>query len=274
MSDFGTPSNSGGDAFNWKRPHFIPNPLLRYGLLAVAVVYLMYAFGTLEIDLQRVVRGIPRAAQIFSGAFPPDFTARGSLIVTGFIESIQITLLATAVGVLLSIPFGFMAARNITILPVYWLGRGIVIVARSLHPVVLGVLFVKAVGFGAFAGILTLIVYTLGFVGKLIAEAVEEIKYGQIEAIRSTGAGYFTILIYAVFPQIMPRLIGLTMYQLDINLRASTVIGLVGAGGIGSTLNSAFGRYDYGTASAILLVMIAIILVAETISGKLRRFTK
>jgi phosphonate transport system permease protein len=136
------------------------------------------------------------------------------------------------------------------------------------------VLFVKAVGFGAFAGILTLIIYTLGFVGKLIAEAIEEIKYGQIEALRSTGAGFFTILIYAVFPQIKPRLIGLTMYQLDINLRASAVIGLVGAGGIGNTLNSAFGRYDYATASAILIVMIILILVAEYVSGKLRRFTK
>ncbi len=273
MSDTSSAVSS-GSRYLWRKPHFIANHWLRSGLVVVFVLYLLYAFGTLEFDLDRMVRGLPRAGQIFSSAIPPDFTARGSLIVSGFIESIQITLLATTVGVLLSIPFGFAAARNITILPVYGLGRAIIIIARSLHPVVLGVLFVKAVGFGAFAGILTLVIYTLGFVGKLIAEAVEEIKYGQIEAIRSTGAGYFTTLIYAVFPQIMPRLIGLTMYQLDINLRASTIIGLVGAGGIGNTLNSAFGRYDYGTASAILLVMIAIILVAETISGKLRRFTK
>jgi len=260
--------------YTWKRPHFIKSPLVRFALVSLAAVYLGFAFSSLEIDPQRVMRGIPRAMQIFSGAIPPNFSARGSLIISGFIESIQITLLATAAGVLLSIPFGFAAARNISVLPLYGLGRAVIIVARSLHPVVLGVLFVKAVGFGAFAGVLTLIIYTLGFVGKLLAEAVEEIKYGQIEALKSTGAGYFTVLIYAVIPQIMPRLIGLTMYQLDINLRASTVIGLVGAGGIGNTLNSAFGRYDYGTASAILLVMIGVILVVETISGKLRRFTK
>jgi len=262
------------DHYIWKKPSFIKNPWLRYGLLLVSAIYLIYAFSTLSLDIQRVMRGIPRAMQIFSSAIPPNFAARGELIVTGFIESIQITLVATAAGVLLSIPFGFMAAKNISILPVYALGRAVIIISRSLHPIVLGVLFVKAVGFGAFAGVLTLIIYTVGFVGKLIAEAIEEIKYGQIEAIRSTGAGYFTILAYAVFPQIMPRLIGLTMYQLDINLRASAVIGLVGAGGIGNTLNSAFGRYDYGTASAILLVMIAIILVFEYVSGKLRRFTK
>jgi phosphonate transport system permease protein len=260
--------------FTWRRPHFIANPFLRFGLFALVFLYLAYAFNTLEIDFQRIARGIPRAMQIFSSAIPPDFMARGSLIVKGFIESIQITFISTFAGVLLSIPFAFAASRNITILPVYGIGRGIIIVARSLHPVVLGVLFVKAVGFGAFAGVLTLIIYTLGFVGKLLAEAIEEIKHGQIEAIRSTGAGYFSVLVYAVFPQIMPRLIGLTMYQLDINLRASAVIGLVGAGGIGSTLNSAFGRYDYGTASAILLVMIVIILFVETISAKLRRFTR
>jgi len=262
------------DHYSWKRPAFIKNPWLRYGFYLIIASYLFYAFGTLSLDVQRVMRGIPRAMQIFSSSIPPDFTARGSLIVTGFIESIQITLIATAAGVLFSIPFGFMGAKNISILPIYWFGRGVIIVSRSLHPIVLGVLFVKAVGFGAFAGVLTLIIYTVGFVGKMIAEAIEEIKYGQIEAIRSTGAGYLTILVYAVFPQIMPRLIGLTMYQLDINLRASAVIGLVGAGGIGNTLNSAFGRYDYGTASAILLVMIAVILVVEYFSGKLRRFTK
>ncbi|WP_319415365.1 phosphonate ABC transporter, permease protein PhnE [Marispirochaeta aestuarii] len=265
---------SSAEHFHWKRPPFIANPVLRYGLLTAFVVYFAYVFNTLEVNPERIVRGIPRAMQIFSGAIPPDFSARGKLIFTGFIESIQITFLATFAGVLLSIPFAFAAARNIAILPIYGLGRGIIIVARSLHPVVLGVLFVKAVGFGAFAGVLTLIIYTLGFVGKLLAEAIEEIKHGQIEAIRSTGAGYFSVLVYAVLPQIMPRLIGLTMYQLDINLRASAVIGLVGAGGIGNTLNSAFGRYDYGTASAILLVMIIIILFAESVSSRLRRFTR
>ncbi len=265
---------SSDNLYTWKKPSFIKNPWLRYGLFAIMAAYLIYAFSTLSLDIDRIIRGIPRARQIFASAIPPNFASRGSLIVTGFIESIQITVLATTAGVLLSIPFGLMAAKNITIMPVYVVGRAVIIISRSLHPIVLGVLFVKAVGFGAFAGVLTLIIYTIGFVGKLIAEAIEEIKFGQIEAIRSTGAGYLTILVYAVFPQIMPRLIGLTMYQFDINLRASAVIGLVGAGGIGNTLNSAFGRYDYGTASAILLVMIAVILVVEAISGRLRRFTK
>ena len=258
----------------WRRPHFIETPYIRYGLLALALIYLVFALSTVRINPQRVMAGIPRAISMFRGAFPPDFQARGSLIISGFIESIQMTLIATAAGVLLSIPIGFMAAKNVVIKPVYVVGRLIVVVMRSLHPVVLAVIFVSAVGFGAFAGILTLVLYTIGFVGKLLAEAIEEIKYGQVEGIRSTGAGYLPVLSYAVFPQILPRLIGLSIYQLDINLRASAIVGIVGAGGIGGTLNTAFGRYDYATASAILLVMIGIILVTEGISGRLRRFTK
>lgn len=260
--------------FRWRRPHFIETPWIRYTLIVLGATYIVFALSTLRVNPQRIIEGIPRAIQIFRGAVPPDFQARGNLIVSGFIESIQMTLIATAAGVLLSIPIAFMAARNISILPVYAVGRVIVIVARSLHPVVMGVLFVAAVGFGAFAGILTLILYTIGFVGKLLAEAIEEIKFGQVEGIRSTGAGFLATLTYAVFPQVLPRLIGLSIYQLDINLRASAIVGLVGAGGIGATLNTAFGRYDYATASAILLVMIAIILVAEGISGRLRRLTK
>lgn len=267
-------SKSGHPHFNWKRDHFIANPWIRYGLAGAILVYLYIATRAISIDPTRIVQGVPRAMKIFSSAIPPDFQARGWLIASGFLESIKITIIATLIGVGLSFPLAIMASRNLAIRPVYLVGRALVIISRSLHPVILGILFVKAVGFGVLAGTLTLIIYSIGFVGKLLAEAIEEINKGQLEAIQSLGAGYFKTLVYAVFPQILPRFIGLTLYQVDINLRASAIIGIVGAGGIGSTLLNAFGRYDYGTASAILLVMIAIILVAEGISGYLRRFTK
>lgn len=262
------------DHFLWHRKRFINSPWVRYGILILAVGYFYIATQSITINPQRIIQGFPRAAKIFSSAIPPDFASRGWLIAKGFVESLQITIISTLIGVLLSLPLAVMASRNLTILPVYIIGRAIVITARSLHPVILGILFVKAVGFGVLAGTMTLIIYSIGFVGKLLAEAIEEIDKGQIEAIRATGAGYMKILVYAVFPQILPRYIGLSLYQIDINLRASAIIGIVGAGGIGSTLLNAFGRYDYGTASAILLVMIAIILVAEAVSGYLRRYTK
>ncbi len=105
----------------------------------------------------------------------------------------------------------------------------------------------------------------------MLAERIEEIDWGQVEALRSTGTGTFTVLQFGVLPQIMPRQIGLSIYQLDSNLRASAVVGIVGAGGIGSTLMNAFGRYDYDFALAITLVIIAVILVSEAISGRIRK---
>lgn len=256
-------------SYQWKRPQFIENPWVRYGLLILGIVYLFWAASTLSFSWDRIARGIPRAIDIFSRAWPPDFS-RSKLIISGFTESIQIAIFATALGIMISVPVALLAARNIVPRAVYFLGRGIIIVARSFHPVIVAILFVKAVGFGPFAGVLTLMVYSLGFVGKLLAEAIEEIDEGQVEAMRATGAGTMKILLYSVFPQILPRQVGLSIYQLDSNLRASAVVGVVGAGGIGGTLMNAFKRFDYDFAFAILLLIIAIILVSEAVSGRIR----
>ncbi|HET8726494.1 MAG TPA: phosphonate ABC transporter, permease protein PhnE [Alphaproteobacteria bacterium] len=254
----------------WRKPPFIRNPFLRYGLVLGTAAYVYWVLATLPFDWERIQEGLPRAARIFSGAFPPSFE-RSGLLIDGFIESLQIAILATIFGLLLSVPLAFMAARNLAPRPIYLLGRALIIVARSFHPVIVAIIFVKAVGFGPLAGILTLVVYSVGFVAKLLAERIEEIDWGQVEALRATGAGYFKTLLYAVIPQIMPRQIGLSIYQLDSNLRASAVVGIVGAGGIGSTLMNAFGRYDYDFALAITLVIIAVILISEAISGRIRR---
>jgi phosphonate transport system permease protein len=254
----------------WRKPSAIANPVLRYGLFVTVFAYLYWAIATLPFNWDRILQGFPRAVRIFSNAWPPNFT-RSSLMITGFTESIQMAIIATALGVAISIPVAIMAARNIAPPPVYAVGRAIIIVARSFHPVIVAIIFVKAVGFGALAGILTLTLYSLGFVGKLLAEAVEEIDQGQVEAMKAAGAGFFKTLIFAVFPQILPRQVGLSIYQLDSNLRASAVVGVVGAGGIGGTLMNAFRRFDYDFAFAILMVLIAIILVSEGISGRLRR---
>ncbi|WP_099867550.1 phosphonate ABC transporter, permease protein PhnE [Pararhizobium haloflavum] len=254
----------------WHKPPFIANPVIRYTVWAAILVYFGWAIGTLPFDWGRAAEGLERAQRIFSGAFPPNFD-RHELLIEGFLESLQIAIISTAGGVLLSIPIALMAARNLAPLPVYWFGRGLIIVARSFHPVIVAIIFVKAVGFGPLAGILTLIVYTIGFVAKMLAERIEEIDEGQVEAMRAAGANYPQTLIYAVFPQIMPRQIGLSIYQLDSNLRASAVVGIVGAGGIGSTLANAFGRYDYDFALAIMLVIIGAILISEAVSGQIRK---
>lgn len=257
-------------AKRWRKPPAIANPFVRYGAVLVVVAYFAWATVSLPLDWNRIVQGFPRAVQIFGRAFPPDFS-RSSLMITGFVESIQIAILATAVGVVLSVLLGIMAASNVVPRAIYVVGRAVISVARSFHPVIVAIIFVKAVGFGPFAGILTLVVYSIGFVGKLMAEAIEEIDHGQVEAIRAAGGGFFKVLAYAVFPQVLPRQVGLSIYQLDSNLRASAVVGIVGAGGIGGTLMNAFRRFDYDFALAILIVIIGIILVSEGISGRLRK---
>ena len=264
------PSASSGQQRTWRKPPAIANPYVRYALFAAVAGYFVWAILSLEISWQRIMQGIPRAVTIFGRAFPPDFSRR-SLMVDGFVESIQIAVLATFIGVILSVLLGILAARNVVPRLVYLVGRGIIAVARSFHPVIVAIVFVKAVGFGPLAGILTLVVYSIGFVGKLMAEAIEEIDAGQVEAIRASGGGFFKVLLYAVFPQVLPRQVGLSIYQLDSNLRASAVVGIVGAGGIGGTLMNSFRRFDYDFALAILLVMIAIILLSEALSGRIRQ---
>jgi phosphonate transport system permease protein len=260
---------TGAPRRRWSKPPAIANPYLRYGLILGVAAYILWAFNFMPISWDRVASGIPRAGRILSAMVPPNFD-RWPLMYSGMVETIQMAIVATLLGVLLSIPAAVMAARNTAPLPVYLVGRGIVSIARSFHPVIVAIIFVKAVGFGPLAGILTLTVYSVGFVGKLLAEAIEEIDKGQVEAIVATGASFVKTLIYAVLPQVFPRLVGLGIYQADANLRASAIVGIAGAGGIGSTLNSAFRRFDYDTAAAILIIIIVLIMLSEVVSGRIR----
>ena len=136
---------------------------------------------------------------------------------------------------------------------------------------VIAIFLVAMFGFGPFAGFLTLVFATIGFLAKLLAEDIEEIDETQAEAIRATGASWWQLVNYAVQPQVMPRLIGLSLYRLDINFRESAVIGIVGAGGIGATLNTAIDRYEYDSAGGILLIIIGIVMLAEYGSGFIRK---
>lgn len=258
-------------ARRWSPPPLIANPWLRYGLQAGAAVYLVLALGSLEVNWTRIIDGLDRGWQFIKAFAPPDFVSRRGEIVEGLAESLVMTVTSTVIGIALSIPVGLGAARNLTPRPVYLVCRGIVAAARTLQEVIVAILFVAMVGFGPLAGMLTLSFATIGFLSKLLAEDIEDTDPAQLEAIRATGASWLQLLNYAVQPQVMPRLIGLSLYRLDINFRESAVIGIVGAGGIGATLNTAFDRYEYDTAAAILVSIIAIVMVSEYVSGIIRR---
>jgi phosphonate transport system permease protein len=151
-----------------------------------------------------------------------------------------------------------------------WPARLVIVLARSFHPVIVAILFVKAVGFGALAGILALTVASIGFIGKLITEAIEEISLKQVEAIRATGASFASVLAFGVVPQVFSRFIGFATYQLDSNLRNSTMVGIVGAGGIGGTLFAAFQRFDYDFVCAIQISIISLIMLGEILATAVR----
>ena len=233
------------------------------------VLYVLYACSRLEVSWERVQTGLENAERFFSRLFPPNFQ-RWDLLVKGLQESLEIAVLASTLGILLALPIGLCAARNLMPPWVTWPARLIVVMARSFHPVIVAIVFVKAVGFGALAGTLALTVASIGFIGKLFTEAIEEISLKQVEAIRATGAPFASILAYGVLPQVFSRFIGFATYQLDSNLRNSTMVGIVGAGGIGGTLFAAFQRFDYDFVCAILIAIITLIMIGEVLATAVR----
>ncbi|MEX1166046.1 MAG: phosphonate ABC transporter, permease protein PhnE, partial [Hydrogenophaga sp.] len=216
-------------------------------------------------------QGLERGWEFVLGFLQPDFSSRWDDIVIGFQESLTMTVTATALGVALSLPVAVGAARNLAPTWIYLFCRAFIALSRTLNEIIVAIFLVAMFGFGPFAGFLTLTFATIGFMAKLMAEDIEEIEASQLEALRATGAGYLQVLDFAVLSQVMPRLVGLSLYRLDINFRESAVIGIVGAGGIGATLNTAMDRYEFDSAAAIILVIIAIVMVAEYSSGWLRR---
>jgi len=255
----------------WRKPPFIASRAARWGLYLGALLYLVLALASLEVDWDRVREGLERGAAFVKGFLQPNFTRRWDDIVRGFAESLTMTVTATALGVALSIPVAVGAARNLAPKWIYLFCRGFIALSRTLNEVIVAIFMVAMFGFGPFAGFLTLTFATIGFIAKLMAEDIEEIEAAQLEALRATGANLLQVLDFAVLSQVLPRLVGLSMYRLDINFRESAVIGIVGAGGIGDTLNTAMDRYEFDSAAAIILVIIAIVMAAEYSSGWLRK---
>ncbi|MDA0224815.1 MAG: phosphonate ABC transporter, permease protein PhnE [Proteobacteria bacterium] len=255
----------------WRRPPLVTDARLRWALILGAGLYLILAFASLDVNWKRVIEGIPRAVRFVAAFFPPDFTSRWDDIWVGLIESLEMTLTSTVVGILISIPIGVGAARNVAPGWIYAICRSIIAISRSFQEIIIAILFVALFGFGPLAGFLTLTFATIGFLAKLLAEDIEDIDPAPAEAVRATGATWLQWMNYGIQPQVMPRLIGLSLYRLDINFRESAVIGIVGAGGIGATLNTAIDRYEFDSAAAILLIVIAVVMFAEYSSSWIRK---
>lgn len=237
--------------------------------LLLVVVYAIFASTQLGFSWERFETGLGHGAKFLSRMFPPNIE-RGGMLWKGISESLEIAVLATTLGIMLALPLSLMGARNLMPAWASWPARAIISLCRALHPVIVAIIFVKAVGFGALAGVLALTVASIGFIGKLFTESIEEISLKQVEAVRATGASFANVIIFSVLPQVFARFVGFSTYQLDSNLRNSTMVGIVGAGGIGGTLFSAFQRFDYDFVCTILITIIAIIMVGELLAGVVR----
>ena len=258
----------------WKPLPLIRDARWRWALNAAVLLYIVLAWLSVDVNWSRVAQGMDRGVAFMASFLQPDFVTRSGEIFAGLKESLTMTLAATVIGVLLAIPVGLGAARNISPLPVYLFCRTIIALSRTFQEIIIAILFVAMFGFGPLAGVVTLAFATIGFMAKLLAEDIEDTQKEPLEAIRATGASWLQWVNYAVQPQVMPRLIGLSLYRLDINFRESAVIGIVGAGGIGATLNTSINRYDYDTSAAILLLIIVIVLMSEYLSGYVRKWTQ
>ena len=256
----------------WERPTAFYNKYVKYGIYALVALFFIYSFWSLRVSPSRFIRGLGAGAELVSSMLPPAYTpSQRELLIQGIIESIVMTIVATTIGIVISFPVAIMASNNLAPKPIYYIGRSIVAATRSLHELIVAIVMVKAVGFGPLAGVLALAFKTVGFFAKLLAEEIEDIDHGQMEAISAVGGNRIQTYLYGILPQVMPRIIGLSIYRLDINLRHSTVVGIVGAGGIGITLLNSFDKYDYQFSMAIIGVIVVIVMIGEGISALARR---
>lgn len=224
----------------------------------------------------RIADGIPRIGKLLDRMMPPE-TDPAFLARMGWrlVETIQIAIAGTVLGVLLSLPIAWMSARGVTPLP--WLAfffKGIVSFFRTVPDLVWALIFVVSIGLGAVAGTMTIMVDTIGFCGRFFAEAMEDAEKGPQEALGAIGASKLNILTSAVLPDAMPSLINTTLFALEMAVRSSVVLGLVGAGGIGQELKSSFDLFQYQKASAIILAIFVIVIAMEWVTDRLRSKVK
>lgn len=251
----------------------------RNGLPSIAVVIafvvvvglLAWAAPIAEIDPLRLVASIPRLLSFLGNIFVmPDIEYLPELF-KKMLETIEMTLLATSIALAISLPLGFLAAKNTSPHPiVFHVTRTSLSFMRALPELVWALVFVSAVGLGPLPGVMALSFVTVGFMGKFFAESIEVVDVKPIEGVEAHGAGWFQVRTYAYLPQAMPDFIGSTLYILDHNLRAAAILGLVGAGGIGYDMNMAMRLFDYDRILGIALAIYLIVALLDRLSSHFR----
>lgn len=233
---------------------------------AAALAWVAWDTGT---DPVRFARGLPWMADFVRRMVPPDPAVLPAALAGAF-KTVEIAVLGTAVSAALAVPLGLLSARNVVAPSVFYPARALLNFLRSIDTLVYALLFVAAVGLGPFPGVLAVVAYTTTSLAKLYSEAVEGIDPGPVDAVTATGATRLQVVRYAVLPQVAPLFWSYVLYRLESNIRAATVLGFVGAGGIGFYLQTYLRMIDYPAASTVLLVTVAMVMVVDFASARLR----
>ena len=243
---------------------------LRYGLIALVVGWSVEAIVVGDTDWSRItLDGLAKGAA--------RFVAFDASILTSLwepaLETVLMATIATLLGALIAIPVAWLGADNISPLGrfTYLVGRTLMTLSRSVHEVVWGLVFVAAVGLGALAGVLAMAVRSIGFISKTVAEAIEDVNKGPVEAMRAVGANRFQVLMFGIVPQVLPVVIGNVIFEWDVNIRRSTIMGLVGAGGLGLALHRQMASYNYGGIATVIFVILLLIVFGEWFSAWARK---
>ena len=229
-----------------------------------------WSVSALDIEWAFFADAHEQAIDLARRMWPPRWSYLPS-IVKPLLETIHIATLGTLIGVVLSIPIAFLAARNTTLNGFTWgLGRALLVASRSVNTVIWGLVFVAIFGPGPLAGVAAVAARSVGFLAKLVAEAIEEADAGPVEAIRATGAGTAQVYLIGILPQVIPVVLGTTVYRWDINIRESSVLGFVGAGGIGLQLYASINQFAWQQVLVVLAAILVVVLLSEAVSAKVR----
>ena len=242
---------------------------LRTGLVLAVIAGCMLFVGA--FNATRLATGIPDLIDITTEMFPPNFSRTPAWIMP-LLDTLAMSVAGTALAIAFSVPLAFLAAYNTTShAVVYRTARAILNALRSIPELIMGIIFVAAVGFGALPGVLALGIHSIGMVGKFFAESIEHVDEAPVEAVRATGASSLQVVLHGVLPQVLPQMADVSIYRWEYNFRASTVLGLVGAGGIGFEILSALRVLDYQQVSALLLIILVMVTLVDAAGGLLRK---
>ena len=243
---------------------------LRVLYLMGAIALLIYSAQVSDIDLVELAEGGSTMAEYVSRYFPPDFSD-WRFYLADIVETVAMGIWGTLLAAILAAPLAVLGSENLCPQIIVQPVRRLMDTMRAINEVVFALIFVVAVGLGPFAGVLALFVHTTGTLGKLFSEAIENIEVGPIEGVRASGASKFQEILFGVLPQVMPLWISFTLYRFEANVRSASVLGIVGAGGIGVSLYQSFRSFKYPKVCAILLILIVAVTLLDMLSAKLRR---